>query len=207
MRTTFGGNRGYIGYSISVNGYNAKNEGRFPKTEFKKVYAITDKMFASFLENDIIYKSEWHHTSMYGNRTDFYAWQNEDYREFYENNVDAIKAMIKNNEDYTSAFEAYREERENDRMNQQAIRLAESEAYNAYVAEYRKTNDRFVTPAEFVASNGVIVNTTENIAYLNGDRLSKRHGCGMRDFAFDELRRMQNEWKKGLMTFEEWKNR
>lgn len=69
---SFGGNSGYIGYSESVRSSQAKTEGRFPKTEFKKVYGISEKKFQELLACDVIYQSEWHHTSKYGKRTKFY---------------------------------------------------------------------------------------------------------------------------------------
>jgi hypothetical protein len=68
----FGGNSGYVGYSISVRAVQAKNDGKYPKTEFKKVYSVSAKQFDALLYDGIICGSEWHHTSKYGNRTTFY---------------------------------------------------------------------------------------------------------------------------------------
>ncbi|HRH57406.1 MAG TPA: hypothetical protein PLS10_07125 [Chitinophagales bacterium] len=81
MKTTFGGNSGYINYSESVRSLQAKNEGRFPKSLFKKEYEISEKKFKELEERGIIYISEWHHTSKFGNRTNFYAIS--DYVLFY----------------------------------------------------------------------------------------------------------------------------
>lgn len=68
-----GGNSGYIGYSESVRSYNAKKEGKYPKTLFKKEYGITEKKFKELEERGVISISEWHHTSKFGNKTDFWA--------------------------------------------------------------------------------------------------------------------------------------
>lgn len=76
--TTFGGNRGYVGYSMSKRAADARNEGKFPKTGFKKEYGITGKLFNILEDIGVIGVQEWHHTSMYGNRTDFYGWEDEE---------------------------------------------------------------------------------------------------------------------------------
>lgn len=79
MRNVFGGNSGYVGYSMSNRAYSAKEEGRYPKTEFRKVYNVTPKSLDLLVESKMIDDSEWHHTSSYGNRTTFYEWGNELY--------------------------------------------------------------------------------------------------------------------------------
>ena len=76
MRTTFGGNSGYAGYSESIRSIQAKEDGRYPKTILKKEYGISQKKFDELLNRGVIYKSEWHHTSMYGNKTEFYSIDN-----------------------------------------------------------------------------------------------------------------------------------
>lgn len=63
---------GYIGFSISAKAAKAKQDGRYPKTEFKQVYGISEKKFQELLKGGVIYKSEWHHTSCKYNRTDFF---------------------------------------------------------------------------------------------------------------------------------------
>jgi len=68
-----GRNSGYIGYSESVRSYNAKKDGKYPKTLFKKEYSITEKKFKELEERNAIGISEWHHTSKFGNKTDFWA--------------------------------------------------------------------------------------------------------------------------------------
>ena len=73
MRTVYGGNSGYVGYSKSVRATLAENEGKYPKTTFKKVYGLSEKKFKELENRDIISVSEWHHTSVYGNRTNYYS--------------------------------------------------------------------------------------------------------------------------------------
>lgn len=81
---TIGGNSGYIGYSMSKRALTARNEGAFPKTDFKKEYSVTSLHFSYLEEAGIIYVSEWHHTSKFGNRTDFYRWSEDEYIELYQ---------------------------------------------------------------------------------------------------------------------------
>lgn len=77
MAHYYGGNSGYVGYSESVRSYNAKREGRFPKTAFKREYGLSEKTFNALLERGVIANSEWHHTSKFGNKTKFYSIANE----------------------------------------------------------------------------------------------------------------------------------
>lgn len=94
-RRYFGGNSGYIGYSMSVNAMEAKNNGRYPKTQFKKVYSINDEKLSIFVNLDIISDKEWHHTSKYGNKTTFYSWIEEKYLDCYRLNKSLINNLIK----------------------------------------------------------------------------------------------------------------
>lgn len=70
---SIGGNSGYIGYSESVRSYSAKLQGKFPKTFFKKEFGLSEKIFNNLLDRQIVKVSEWHHTSKFGNKTDFYS--------------------------------------------------------------------------------------------------------------------------------------
>ena len=80
---TFGGNRGYVGYSESVRSAEAKEQGRFPKTAFKKEYGISEKRFNDLVRDGTIGVTEWHHTSKFGNRTQFYGPLVEQWRFLY----------------------------------------------------------------------------------------------------------------------------
>lgn len=95
---TITANRGYVRYSESVGSHNAKMNGRFPKTLFKKEWGISEKKFLELKERGIIYVSEWHHTSKYANSTDFYAIEN----------LPLFLMVIGRREE---AFEAYKKEK------------------------------------------------------------------------------------------------
>jgi hypothetical protein len=75
---TFGGNRGYVGYSMSKRAAYAKEEGRYPMSEFKRVYQLSKNTFEKLIELNYISSSEWHHTSKFGNMTSFYHWIDEE---------------------------------------------------------------------------------------------------------------------------------
>ena len=80
-RSYYGGNSGYVGYSMSVRAAEAREEGKFPKTVFCKEYKVSPAALNALIEARLIDDSEWHHTSVYGNRTTFYAWVNDWARE------------------------------------------------------------------------------------------------------------------------------
>lgn len=94
-RTVFGGNSGYVGYSLSKRAAEAKEEGRYPKTEFKKEYHITEKSLGALTRLGFIDNSEWHHTSMYGNKTPFYDWVEDEFAEDYLKHKKEIDALCK----------------------------------------------------------------------------------------------------------------
>ena len=90
-----GGNSGYVGYSMSKRAAQAREEGRFPKTDFKKVYGLNDRAFDMLVSAGIIDDSEWHHTSKFGNKTTFYSWAEDVYAEIYAANKKEIDAIAK----------------------------------------------------------------------------------------------------------------
>ena len=90
----FGGNSGYVGYSMSKRAAEARAEGRFPKTDFKKEYGVTEKSFNALVEAGIINNREWHHTSMYGNKTTFYGWEEPVYAEYYKEHKKEIDKVV-----------------------------------------------------------------------------------------------------------------
>ena len=77
FRQWYGGNSGYVGYSMSRRAAEAREEGRFPKTDFKKEYHVSEHALKALVRTGFIDGSEWHHTSKYGNRTPFYGWTDE----------------------------------------------------------------------------------------------------------------------------------
>lgn len=92
---SIGGNSGYVGYSMSKRALKARNEGSFPKTDFKKEYSIAASHFDYLLKAGIIYVSEWHHTSRFGNKTDFYRWDEDEYIDIYLQIKKNISSIIK----------------------------------------------------------------------------------------------------------------
>ena len=90
-----GGNSGYVGYSMSKRAAEAREEGRFPKTDFKKEYDMPQQTLDALVEAGIIDNSEWHHTSKIGNRTTFYGWTDEAFADIYAENKKEIDAMVK----------------------------------------------------------------------------------------------------------------
>ena len=94
-RTVFGGNSGYVGYSMSKRAAEAKEEGRYPKTEFKREYHITEKSLDMLTSLGFIDNSEWHHTSMYGNKTPFYGWTEDEFADDYLKHKKEIDTLCK----------------------------------------------------------------------------------------------------------------
>lgn len=95
----FGGNSGYDGYSMSVRARQAREDGRFPKTAFKREYGINDATLDVLLDLGIIANNEWHHTSKFGNKTKFYYWLDDsDFDDIYNPNRDKIRKLVKNGE-------------------------------------------------------------------------------------------------------------
>ena len=91
----FGGNSGYIGYSMSKRAANARGEGKYPKTDFRKEYGLSETMFNVLKSLKIIGSYEWHHTGKYGRRTEFYEWVDEEYLQIFETNKNKIKTLLR----------------------------------------------------------------------------------------------------------------
>lgn len=91
----FGGNSGYDGYSMSIRARNARAEGKFPKTDFRKIYNVSQASFDALLRTHWILNSEWHHTSKYGNRTQFYEWDKPEIADFYLENKTTIDRLAR----------------------------------------------------------------------------------------------------------------
>lgn len=225
-RRVYGGNSGYVGYSLSVRAAQAKQDGKYPKTEFRKVYGITPLLFQFFIDNDIVHVSEWHHTSMYGNKTNFYSWTNESYKDCYLDNIDEIKKLfrLKKFEDILTIFEdsetiAKRKQEELE-TRQKELETREKVLYSQYQNYIQKAREIHPIPNTYTTTNGVLIkvndvdystiidsNDRQRIpvaAYKNGEKLTKRHGKRARNFAFEEFRNYINQ---NILTFAEWKSR
>ncbi|MBO4693435.1 MAG: hypothetical protein J5659_03455 [Clostridia bacterium] len=94
----FGGNSGYSGYSMSKRAIEAREDGRYPKTDFLKVYHITENSLFALVELGYINNSEWHHTSSWGNRTTFYGWDEPEFAQLYADNKKQIDTWARNGE-------------------------------------------------------------------------------------------------------------
>ena len=95
FRQWYGGNSGYVGYSMSRRAAEAREEGRFPKTDFKKEYHVSEHALKALVRTGFIDGSEWHHTSKYGNRTPFYGWTDEASAQTYLDNKKEVDALSK----------------------------------------------------------------------------------------------------------------
>ena len=203
----FGGNSGYVGYSMSKRAARARNEGRYPKGDFKKEYHLTEKAFEVLDDIGMIDRGEWHHTSMYGNRTKFYGWAKPWMADAYIENKSAIDKLARevgvNNDDAieqlmedSKAHQAYLVEEEEERREQETA----AHLYDLH-KEYEQEMSKLI-PKEIAVSNGVIVHTEEKDWYATKDgvRLSKRNGKELRNAALEEAK----ELSKPNVTFEDW---
>lgn len=204
----FGGNSGYVGYSMSKRAASAREEGRYPKNDFKKIYGISDKVLDKLIYLGYISNNEWHHTSKFGNKTIFYSWENEAYKIYYESNKNIVVERIRKGEidELEAEFDAFRTDYDNaqERVREKFKLLLKE--YEKYRENYKRSNDTFVDGDEYLASNGCIVRKEGGVEYVykDGERLSKRRGGGMRDAALNELKWKRNEWKNGLMSYKDF---
>lgn len=212
-----GGNRGYVGYSMSKRAAQARGEGRFPKTDFKKEYGVSDKALDFLVASGIVDNSEWHHTSMYGNKTTFYGWSDASYPDYYAEH----KAEIDNAaREYASAEGDVRKSLREDMQGKfeaaeeawhEADRLRRERAHEKWLekVEYEKYVRDLGVPSEYEASNGVRV-----VTQGSGSPYSWRYYWGeepaFRKYARaaeEELKQHLKENKPTPLSFEEWKEK
>ena len=118
LRKPVGGNSGYVGYSMSKRAKQARADGRFPKTDFKREYKVSESSLQALSRIGIISDNEWHHTSSYGNKTTFYGWVNEGYAEYYLDHKkeidkatdDLLRLKEEDIDKYFSALDDFRKE-------------------------------------------------------------------------------------------------
>lgn len=204
-----GGNSGYVGYSMSKRAAEAQENGRYPKTTFKKVYGVTDKALQALVSCGFINATEWHHTSKFGNKTAFYGWEDPWMPKAYEANkkeidrrsrmadfdefkISDIRDIMINSQEFASYEEQVKELRK------------KAERFNALFDEYK--SEAKSVPAEIETSSGAVVHTDgqESWTYwyvmFGGVRLTKRNGKAMRDAAIEEAQSMIVQ----RMGLEEW---
>lgn len=98
-------NSGYSGYSMSKRATEAYAIGERPLSKWTKTLileeaeriipgskAILKPLRKKELANLLLYKSSWHHTSSYANRTDFYSLDEEKIEKLAEAQVEQIIA-------------------------------------------------------------------------------------------------------------------
>lgn len=133
-----GGNSGYVGYSMSKRAAEAREEGRFPKTDFKREYDMPQQTLDALVEAGIIDNSEWHHTSKIGNRTTFYGWTDKAFADIYAENKKEIDAMVKD----VNANIAELEKEEKDFLDSwKGYQYPESFDWNAYRRRAHEVED------------------------------------------------------------------
>jgi len=186
-----GGNSGYVGYSMSKRAASARENGKFPKTDFKKEYSVTENSLSSLVDAGIINNREWHHTSKFGNKTTFYQWTEDYHQDIYAENkkeIDKIsndKTLSRNqtSEKINAIFE--NNEIAKQAEEQRAIAWEEmrkkQEAWSAYDTNVRnkqkeisevisKMNDEFIQnlPQDKIKTNQQSLNTFYNASNGSG---------------------------------------
>lgn len=190
-----GGNSGYVGYSMSKRAAASRSEGRYPKTDFKKEYGVSEKTLQALVDADVVSNSEWHHTSKYGNKTTFYSWNGRYYHDVYLENKDDVLKLVEDGKDdelfdlFDKGNEAKTEEWRNSLSNR--VLEAKREIMSKY-HEYAKEVRQKLADVNYTASDGSIVIPDGKIDHLSMDvekdgvRLTKRNGKRERDNARQE---------------------
>uniref|UniRef100_UPI0035A0B594 LPD38 domain-containing protein n=1 Tax=Porphyromonas loveana TaxID=1884669 RepID=UPI0035A0B594 len=205
-----GGNSGYVGYSMSKRAAAAREEGRFPKTDFKKEYGVSDKILQGLVDAGVIDNSEWHHTSKYGNKTTFYSWNGRYYHDIYMDNKDAVSRLVEDGKK-KELFDLFdRENRTKTEELQNSLdnrvleaRMEISSKYSEYVKGVREN----LAKSNYTASGGSVVIPNGKTDYFNMDvekdgvKLSKRNGKKQRDAAGREYIDYVNS---NIMSKSEW---
>ena len=199
MRKPFGGNSGYVGYSMSKRAAYAREEGRYPKTDFKKVYNMPQATLDALVKEGVIYDKEWHHTSVYGNKTIFYGWGDDgeypELAELYKERKKSIDKAVKDGADLSSFVEMFskREEEIFEQRHLEYLAEVERVKQNVLARQQREEYIRKHIPSVIKASNGAEVYTNNSpylsdwVATKDGERLSKRNRKEERDVAFNEV--------------------
>lgn len=99
-RSWYGGNRGYYGYSKSVRAVDAEDRGlrnvsQMDSSFLKEINDVlssygkktTLAQIKSDIKNGDIIADEWHHTSKYGNKTNYYSFENIVYHYLNEDEI------------------------------------------------------------------------------------------------------------------------
>lgn len=208
-RKPFGGNSGYVGYSMSKRASRARSEGRFPKTDFKKEYGVTDNSLNALVEAGLIRNREWHHTSMYGNRTTFYEWGEPWMADAYTANRKEVERLAKNKPDgYSDALydlfwnSGEKEKAEKKREEAESEAKSSHERFARLVAEFNEEFKDRIEP-EYVESNVVIKTGQRAYTPWWDVRMSWGKSLSMDDWEYKEAVNKVRS-RINLPTFEEW---
>ncbi len=201
-RSVYGGNSGYVGYSKSVRAVEAESRGLRNKSQMDKSFA--DRVNEILSENgeetrvtvsqikrdvDTIEADEWHHTSMYGNRTNYYS--PESVARHYS-------------QDKLSGYTQRKEEAERRMLEQQSRERAARSEY----AKYRRKEMEKRVPMPYDTKKGLrvegAVGTFDMQVYDGDERLSKRHRKAERDEAIEEVKEKVREAEKEIPSYEQW---
>lgn len=180
-----GGNRGYVGYSKSVRAVNAEEEGKRSISNFDSAFVenvnnILNSVGAnsiSLAEAKRIAKEtkpdEWHHTSMYGNKTDYYSPETIAYAAMTDEQQTAYDAAEEKKwEEERAKWKAQNEADTERRIAEQKKRTALVEA----MRELAASREEFV-PVEYgywLNLDGVHIQLDSNF----GDR-ARRYDAGI----------------------------
>ena len=180
FREWYGGNSGYVGYSMSKRAAQAREEGRFPKTDFKKEYGVTEKSFNALVKIGAIDDSEWHHTSKYGNKTTFYRWDDDLYESVYRDNkaeIDklarAYQSKLPKMEDYPltqEGMDAFTEEHERVIAENKTVLNAIETRIDELIEEYESRNNE--TAEEENVSFRVVEDEAKLSELESGDKVT-----------------------------------
>lgn len=146
---------------MSVRAAKARKEGKFPKTDFKKEYRMSDKVLDVLSRLGFVLDNVWHHTSKYGNRTVFYSFCDEPAKLCWEDKSDEIKKFVSKGdlESVRTVFDDYIENYNKEYERKTDEKKKKMEEYFKYVESYKREHDRFDETARFTASNGCTVDT------------------------------------------------
>ena len=203
--SVYGGNSGYEGYSMSKRAREAREEGRYPKTDFKKEYGLNERELTALVDAGIVSDKEWHHTSKYGNKTVFYGFANRGATDYYNANKERVKQAIKDGTigdllpEFADASDVY-DAKESDRINKELEDYRRDTEKREEYYEYLKT----VIPSEYTASNGVVVDSkSSNLQFMwsatrNGKKPKNKNAVYK---AFEEFAGFLRD---KVPSFEEW---
>lgn len=204
----FGGNSGYVGYSMSRRAAEAREEGRYPKTDFKKNYQITQSTLDALVGIGLIDNTEWHHTSMYGNRTTFYGWEKPWYADAYAEKKKEIDKLAKEKQLNAEAILNLFEDAKAKDVYENTLRVeqAEKEIFSAY-SDAAQAHRQANLPDEYTATNGVVIVTNGSLndsdwkGFYNGNKAWKSWTKDARNELYDKL----DENSQSFPSFEQWK--